>query len=1092
MNKEILKQYIAELNKQYKTGLAREHSYRPALKDLLQSLLPKMVVTNEPAHFECGAPDYIIQREKDHLPVFFVEAKDVNDNDLDGRNKNGHKEQFDRYKQALDYIVFTDYLDFHLYEHGEFVDSVRIAETKGDKIVGIAEAEDKFVAMIQHLGSSAIQRITSAPRLAKLMAGKARLLANIIETAMNDETHSYENDNLRGQYNAFKDVLIQELKPEDFADIYAQTIAYGMFAARLHDDTPEDFSREEAARLIPKTNPFLRQIFNNLAGNDLDERIAWVVDDLVTVFQATNLQTLMANYSRDKLHHDPMIHFYEDFLSEYNPKLRKSKGVWYTPQPVVGFIVRAVDEILQKEFGLPEGLADYSMIEREVAVEQSRDRRTTDGMKHEKRKFHRVQILDPATGTGTFLAEVVNQIYDRYRDNQGIWQQYVEQHLLPRLNGFEILMASYAVAHIKLDMLLGETGYQHQTDKRLHVYLTNSLEESNNEPRTLFAQWLSREATEANVIKRDYPVMVMIGNPPYSGESQNKGKWITRLMEDYKKEPNGSGKVGNTKWLNDDYVKFIRLAQFFVERNNTGVIGFINPHGFLDGLTFRGMRWNLLKTFDSIYTINLHGNSKRSEVGADGTKDENVFDIQQGVSINFFIKTGKKSKEELGHVFYKDLYGLRQSKYDYLQNHTLGDVDYLELNPQAPNYFFVPKNFDLEEEYKSFFKLEDLFMQNAVGICSKRDSIAFQGDKGTLKTILKDYYELSENEVKIKYHIESESADNRISAAQANVRNYGISEKYITEAYYRPFDKKYTYLSPSKGFLARPVYPIMQHLLKENIALGVCKQSATDLPWKLVLATSKPADMCYVSGRTREGSYFFPLYVYKENMGKEERIVNFNKDLYEKIAKGLNYLPCYDDNVLVDPTSEYNGVLYPQDLFDYIYAVLHSPSYREHYKEFLKIDFPRIPYPTDWENFHDLVEMGEELRQLHLMEDLPSKTGISFPAAGTLQVDCYSWEQNRVYINSEQFFEGVPESAWNFYIGGYQPAQKWLKDRKGMTLSFEDVKHYQCIIYVLQQTERLMQEIDEKTKSQDHGVGSTDHFYVENLDVGSWGVKNDV
>ena len=231
MKTDSLKLYIDELNKQYKTGLAREHSYRPALKDLLQSLLPKMVVTNEPAHFECGAPDYIIQREKDHLPVFFVEAKDVNDNDLDGRNKNAHKEQFDRYKQALDYIIFTDYLDFHLYEHGEFVDSVRIAEIKGEKIVGIAETEDKFLSMIQHLGSSAIQRVTSASRLAKLMAGKARLLANIIEQAMNDDTDSYANDNLRGQYQAFKDVLIQELKPTDFADIYAQTIAYGMFAA---------------------------------------------------------------------------------------------------------------------------------------------------------------------------------------------------------------------------------------------------------------------------------------------------------------------------------------------------------------------------------------------------------------------------------------------------------------------------------------------------------------------------------------------------------------------------------------------------------------------------------------------------------------------------------------------------------------------------------------------------------------------------------------------------------------------------------------------------------------------------------------------
>ena len=1009
-----LKLYIDELNKQYKTGIAREHSYRPALKDLLQSLLPKMVVTNEPAHFECGAPDYIVSREKDHLPIFFVEAKDVNDNDLDGRNKNGHKEQFDRYKQALDHIIFTDYLDFHLYEQGEFVDSVRIAEIKGDKIVFIAEAEEKFLSMIQHLAASSIQRITSAPRLAKLMAAKARLLANIIETAMNDETITIENDNLQGQYNAFKDVLIRELKKEDFADIYAQTIAYGMFAARLHDDTPEDFSREEAARLIPKTNPFLRQIFNNLAGNDLDERISWVVDDLATVFLATDLKKLMANYSRDKQHHDPMIHFYEDFLAEYSPKLRKSKGVWYTPQPVVGFIVRAVDEILQKEFGLSEGLADYSMIDREVAIEQSRDRRTTDGMKHEKRRFHRVQILDPATGTGTFLAEVVNQIYDRYRDKQGVWQQYVEQHLLPRLHGFEILMASYAVAHLKLDMLLSETGYQHQSEKRLHVYLTNSLEESNNEPRTLFAQWLSREAAEANVIKRDCPVMVVIGNPPYSGESQNKGKWIMSLMEDYKKEPGGKQPLDerNPKWLNDDYVKFIRLAQHYVEKKGEGIIGFINPHGYLDNPTFRGMRWNLLKTFDKIYTIDLHGNSKKKEICPDGSKDENVFDIMQGVSINLFVKTGKKDKDELGKVYHKDLYGLRQQKYDFLDGASIDNIGYVEIVPQSPMYFFVPKNFGLQEEYDKGFKVDDLFSQNSMGVTTGHDK------------------EL------VSFHpFDTDS----------NV-----------EYYYRPFDKLWLDYDLSK--VVRPREAIMKHLRKENTSLCLIKvNSSVDGLFK-VLVTSGITDKTLLS--SKDNTNIFPLYVYKENMGQEERIVNFNKELYDKIAKGLNYLPCYDDNLLVDPTSEYNGVLYPQALFDYIYAVLHSPSYRERYKEFLKIDFPRIPYPTDWEKFRDLAEKGEELRQLHLMEDLPSKTGITFPVAGTLQVDCYRWEQNRVYINSDQYFEGVPESAWNFFIGGYQPAQKWLKDRKGMTLGFEDVKHYQRIIYVLQQTERLMQEID--------------------------------
>lgn len=1024
-----LKEYISTVNQKFRAGNATEHTYRGVLEQLMQSLLPKLRIVNEPKREKCGAPDYIASR-KDGMPVFYIEAKDIGDNDLDGRNPHGHKEQFTRYKQALDYIIFTDYLDFHLYEHGEFIDSVRIAEVKGDKVVAINENEEKFLNLIEHVGSNAIQSITSASRLAKLMAGKARLLENIIEQAMNDDTESYANKNLRGQYQAFKDVLIQELKPEDFADIYAQTIAYGMFAARLHDETPDDFSREEAARLIPKTNPFLRQIFNNLAGNDLDERIAWVVDDLVTVFRATNLQKIMASYSRDKLHHDPMIHFYEDFLSEYNPKLRKSKGVWYTPQPVVGFIVRAVDEILQKDFGLPEGLADYSMIEREVAVEQSRDKRTTDGMKHEKRKFHRVQILDPATGTGTFLAEVVNQIYDRYRDNQGIWQQYVEQHLLPRLNGFEILMASYAVAHIKLDMLLSETGYQHNTDKRLHVYLTNSLEESNNEPRTLFAQWLSQEATEANVIKRDYPVMVMIGNPPYSGESQNKGKWIMSLMESYKKEPGGKSQLNerNPKWLNDDYVKFIRLAQDYIENNGEGIIGFINPHGYLDNPTFRGMRWNLLKTFDKIYTIDLHGNSKKKETCPDGSKDENVFDIMQGVSINLFVKTGKKAKDELGKVYHKDLYGLRQSKYDFLDEATIESIGYEEITPKAPMYFFVPKDFGLEEEYNSGINVLDLFSLTNVGVVTANDKVLIGQEPNTLCTNVGDHY------------------------------NIETTDSCINNITYRPFDNQYIYYDTKLVERSREkIMSQMRH--EENIALLVGRQGQVcgNNIWNLVYIAKGIVDFNVFY---RGGGNVFPLYLYKENMGVDERIVNFNKDMYDKIAKGLNYLPCYDDNVLVDPTSEYNGVLYPQDLFDYIYAVLHSPSYRERYKEFLKIDFPRIPYPTDWEKFRDLAEKGEELRQLHLMEGLPNSTGVSFPVAGSLQVDCYRWENNRVYINSEQYFEGVPESAWSFYIGGYQPAQKWLKDRKGLTLTFEDVKHYQQIIYVLQQTERIMQEID--------------------------------
>ena len=1047
-----LKEYISTVNQKYRAGNATEHSYRGALEQLMQALLPKLRIVNEPKRVKCGAPDYIASR-KDGMPVFYIEAKDIGDNDLDGRNPHGHKEQFTRYKQALDYIIFTDYLDFHLYEHGEFVDSVRIAEVKGEKIVAINENEEKFLNIIEHVGNNAIQRITSAPRLAKLMAGKARLLENIIEQAMMDETYSEANDTLQAQYQSFRDFLIQELTKQDFADIYAQTIAYGMFAARLHDDTPEDFSREEAGRLIPKTNPFLRNLFNNVAGNELDDRITWVVDDLVTVFQATDLQDIMKAYGEDKRHHDPMIHFYEDFLAEYNPQLRKSKGVWYTPQPVVGFIVRAVDEILQREFNLPDGLADYSMIEKDVAVEQSHDKRTADGMKHEKRRFHRVQILDPATGTGTFLAEVVNQIYDRYRDQQGIWQQYVEDHLLPRLNGFEILMASYAVAHIKLDMLLGETGYQHKSDKRLHVYLTNSLEESSNEPRTLFAQWLSREAAEASVIKRDCPVMVMIGNPPYSVSSQNNGKWITNLVADYKKDLNER----NIQPLSDDYIKFIRLGQEYVEKNGEGILAYISNNSFIDGIIHRQMRKELMKTFDKIYILNLHGNTRKKETAPDGSKDENVFDIMQGVSINIFYRSSKKSQDEC-RIFYHEIYGTREEKYAYLNSHNINDVQWKELQPKEPYNFFIIKDFSLQEEYDKGFKIDELMVSYISGVQSGRDDIYVDMNKEILgnrvKTLLSG--NLTPDFIK-KYKVVDSSSYPLLKRMQSSIFDAGKIVKY----YYRLFDKRFIYYD--KDLIKRSFYNVLQHTLKDNVSFLLSKQQSS-FDFQHIIVSDCVSDMNAVSMQTREGNYVFPLYIYKENMGQEERIVNFNKELYDKIAKGLNYLPCYDDNVLIDPISEYNGVLYPQALFDYIYAVLHSPSYRERYKEFLKIDFPRIPYPTDWEKFRDLAELGEELRQLHLMEDLPSKTGVTFPVAGSLQVDCYRWQDNRVYINAEQYFDDVPESAWNFFIGGYQPAQKWLKDRKGMTLSFEDVKHYGRIIYVLQQTERLMGEIDNLMK----------------------------
>lgn len=996
-------EYIKQINEQFGTGIAHEHSYRPMLQQLLSEMLPTFVVTNEPARIECGAPDFIISSSKTNTPVFYVEAKDIDDRDLDGRKEN--KEQFTRYKKSLDHIIFTDYLDFHLYENGEWVKNVRLAEVQGDNIVLCKEDLEDFIALVNHIASTKPSKITSAKRLAIQMAAKARILASTINNAFclaeEDSKSAEKNKQLQGQLDAFRKVLINDLTPQGFADIYAQTVAYGMFAARLHDNTPDNFSRQEAANLIPKTNPFLRNIFQQIAGYDLDERIAWIVDDLINVFLATDVQKVTKNYSQKGIHRDPMIHFYEDFLKAYNPSLRKLKGVWYTPQSVVQFIVRAVDEILQRDFELSEGLADYSKFVHEVVNEQyEKGEKKFKGKSSSptiKQEMHRVQILDPATGTGTFLAEVVNQIFDKFNGMQGMWQGYVNDHLLPRLHGFELLMASYAVAHLKLDMLLQQTGFNHaENSRRLKIYLTNSLEEVHPDTGTLWAQWLSDEASAANRIKRDCPVMVMIGNPPYSGESQNKGEWIMRLIEDYKKEPGGKMRLNerNPKWINDDYVKFIRLAQNYVERNKCGIIGFINPHGFLDNPTFRGMRWNLLSTFDKIYTINLHGNYKKKEVCPDGSPDENVFDIQQGISINLFIKTGEKKASELGKVYYYDLYGKREEKYDFLTNTPFSEVKYQELQPVAPMYFFVPKNFGLMDEYEKGVSISSLFSLGSMGITTGHDK-----EMVSLQSFKSDY-------------------------------NFQYS--------YRPFDIRWINYDVKQITRARA--NVMNNLKKPNIALCLIKVNSSSDGLFKVLMSAGLTDKTILS--SKDNANVFPLYLYTKEFGEEKKNPNLKKEEWQK----------FNDAVGKETT--------PEEILAYIYAVLHSLSYRERYKEFLKVDFPRIPLPRTAKEFNRLTAIGQQLIDLHLMNNTQSwKCTTTFPEVGSQQVDFQEWKDGQVWINDKQYFGNVPESVWEFYIGGYQPAQKWLKDRKGRTLSFDEIKHYLHIIHALEETERLMKEI---------------------------------
>lgn len=1064
-------EYIQSINSRLKEGHTGEHTFRGDLEQLLRTQLPTYHIINEPLNItDCGNPDFVVMQGK--IPIGFIEAKGIG-KDL---NHKEHKAQFTRYRKALDNLIITDYIWFQFYEHGELVTEIRLGkyDTDNQKIIADDTKFNKFSNLIQDFATNNTQSIKSPVKLAELMAGKARLLENILEGALKKDIEKNENTSLTNQYNSFKKELIHDLEPKAFADLYAQTLAYGLFAARYHDPTLPTFDRDEAARLIPQNNPLLRNLFQSIAGYNIDERIKHTVDNLAEVFLHADVKSILEGYGKKTAQTDPIIHFYETFLAKYDAKLRKAKGVWYTPQPVVSFIVRAVDDILKDKFDLKDGLADASKttieIEAHEGADQSKPLKKRKGKLYGTKEIYKVQILDPATGTGTFLAEVVKHIYhNHFNGMQGIWQEYVKQDLVPRLNGFEILMASYAMAHLKLDILLGESGCD-ISDQRLRIFLTDSLEEYHPDTNTLFwANWLSDEAREANIVKKNTPVMVIMGNPPYEGNSTNKGDWIMSLMDDYKKEPGGKEKLKeqNSKWINNDYVKFMRFSQHFIEKNGEGVLAFINSNSFLDSPTFRGVRWNLLKTYDEIYIIDLHGNAKKEEKSPDGSKDENVFDIMEGVSINLLVKTGKKKKNELGKLFHHDLYGKRKDKYQFLENTAFADVLYQALPNVAPMYFMVPKDFESQKIFKRGFSLVNIFDISVMGFQTHRDGFVVSESKKELEAKILELKDetIDSDLLASKYSLKDTKAWN-LSSIRLLLEKESFKDD-IHKCSYRPFDNRFVITNQLLN--DRPRSELQAHMVsKDNLSLLVSKQQAT-IGFRHVFLAKYTGNDCVVSNKSREGNQVFMLYLYPDD--NSERIPNLNPEEIKAFEKSLK-LPFVAEK---DSTSDKPENFAPLDILDYIYAVLHSPNYRDKYKEFLKTDFPRVPYPK-LKTFWQLVDLGGQIRQLHLMESPALDEFISsYPESGdniitrkitkiSLGYEATSDTHGKVWINDKQFFENVPLQAWEFYIGGYQPAQKWLKDRKGRELKLDDIRHYQKIIVALTETAKLMQEVDKVLK----------------------------
>ena len=1014
-------QYLQKIHQtQSDPNATPELSFLPHLKTFLEDVATdsecfdrlNIRFTLEPRTInQIGRPDIIATDGL--LPIGYIEAES---DSTDLNNLTGHAaQQNQRFRENLDNFILTNFTDFQLWIDGQCNTTSRITDNTDDLEI-----------LLERFLNASIQ-IGTPEALAKYLARRTRELQTQIAATLNDQ-----NSETYQMYKAFRDTLLFTLTPADFADMYAQTLTYGLFAARCTLPNATNFSRHTAVGTLPRSNPFLVQLFYHVASPRLETNVTYILDDIATLLQNVPTAMLRTAFTTRNPLEDPVIHFYETFLKEYNPKLRFDRGVFYTPPQVISYIVRSVDALLKTELNKPDGLADDDTL-----------------------------ILDPATGTGGFLLSVLDHIREYVTENYGTgdWNRYINAQLVKRIFGFELLVAPYTIAHLKLSLFLQAQGWN--TNERLGIYLTNALEQPDEmQPPLPFAAFISDEANEALSIKRDEPILVILGNPPYQRESANPSRvgrnltFIGELIENYKYVDETLIKGKDQKRpLQSDYVKFIRWAQWRIDKNGEGVIGYIVNNGFLDGQVFRGMRQHLTDSFNVIYLLNLHGSIRRQEAVPTDQKDENVFDISQGVCILLCVK--ERGNTAPAKVFYADMWGSREEKYNSLLETDVQSTQWTELHPTSPLYLFVPQVTEHIGEYEHGWNISEIFGKSSTGIFTSRDKVTIQHSEEKIHQVVNDFIKLSEAEVREKYNLK-DSKNWEVRVAQSDIRSNPNINAHIAPIRYRPFDTRFTYYTgKSKGFHTHPAPVISPHLFgKANVALCVCRVIKSPI-WQYALVTDKITEKCYISNRTSESSYVFPLYLYPDSealLGSTERELNFKPEFLTALSERLG-LP------QTAPFQLPEGIT-PEEIFAYIYAVLYSAKYRQRYYEFLKYDFPRIPLLQDIDEFCILAEYGQELIDLHLLKDRNIPHRHLFEGEGDGVVSKLRYEDGNVWINNTQSFTNVPPEVWEYEIGAYQVCEKWLKDRKGEALSHEEIRLYPLILVSITETLRMMEAID--------------------------------
>ncbi len=1054
----MLKSYLKRIADTSSHGDAREESFYPALADLFKAYAEatdkkNIQITTLPKKTEAGNPDFRIWDGNQHI-VGYIEAKAPS---VDYLDQTETTEQLKRYLHTFPNLILTNFFEFRLYRNGELIHSAKIARPfiiHKLKTVPPIEHEAEFLTLLEKFFSFSLPKVYDAKTLAIELAKRTRFLRDeVIAQELVDEEKKGKGF-IIGFYEAFRKYLISGLTKEDFADLYSQTITYGLFAARTRSEN--GFNRKLAYDRIPRTIGILRDVFQFVSLGELPKPMEWIVDDISEVLAVTDVKSILHKYFHEGKGKDPIVHFYETFLAEYDPKTREMRGVYYTPEPVVSYIVRSLHVILKEYFNKRDGFASES-----------------------------VTVLDPAAGTLTFLAEAaklaVEECFSKY--GQGTKEMLIKEHILKNFYAFELMMAPYAVGHLKMSFLLEELGYKLQSDDRFKLYLTNTLEmEELAQTELPGMASLSEESHLAGKVKKEQPILAILGNPPYSGHSTNV---YDEVKAYYQVDGKPLGEK-NPKWLQDDYVKFIRFAQWKIDQDGEGVLGFITNHSYLNNPTFRGMRWSLMNTFDEIYILDLHGNTLTNEKAPDGSEDKNVFDIKQGVAIAFFIK--KKAKEAgeadsnrraasqiklIGEekirkkaeiqvkecaVFHSEIWGLREKKYDWLNSNSISTTKWKKLSPKSESYLFIPRDEKLYKHYEAYPAIADILPANNLGIQTHRDDFIIAFDKSTVKRrimALRDT-SLPDEIIMEAHHLKQVIGSKTISGVRKELRKDDHWDSHFKNILYRPFDVRSIYYSPL--LIDRPRFEIMRHMFQSNMAMLLPRRANE---WHHALVTDTLAVDVAISSASREANYLFPLYLYDdENPGKKRSSATIMM-LFEPKEDYGTKKPNLSPSLVAKLTESHKKTPSPEQVFFYAYAVLYSNMYRAKYAEFLRADFPRIPFTANHKLFNKIAGYGQSLVEWHLLNSRDIELlAAKVQGEGNNKIEKIWYEKNKVYINEDRYFESVPLKVWEYQIGGYQVCDKWLKDRKGKTMSLEDIKQYCWIVTALKKTMDIQEKID--------------------------------